>query len=151
MHTITAVRRESYFALQRSVLLQGRTHTFMAGHKPACHAYGEHQAKNKTLAAPPDGRQPLQHDLQVKPCRVQKARYQVCSQEKLTRMHAAIRTELYSTKLSSRAPSSGTACLGSGCNAHAKPQLSLCKGMLPSHIRLINSCRCKPGRMRSHS
>ena len=45
MHTITAVCRESYFALQRSVLLQGRMHTFMAGHKPACQTYGEQQAK----------------------------------------------------------------------------------------------------------
>lgn len=32
-----------------------------------------------------------------------------------TRMHAAISTELYRTKLSRRAPSKGTACLGNGC------------------------------------
>ena len=106
---------------------------------------------SQTLAAPPDGLRLLQHDLQMEPCRMQKARSPVCRQDKLTRMHVAIRTELYSTKLSSRAPSSGTACLGSGCNAHAKPQLSFCKGMLPSHLRLINRCRCKPGQMRSQS
>ena len=42
-------------------------------------------------------------------------------------MQAAISTELYRTKLSNRAPSRGTACLGKGCRACDAEQLMMSK------------------------
>ena len=65
----------------------------------------------------------------------------------LTRKQAAINTELYRTKLSNKAPSKGTACLGNGCRAHYAKQLLLSKTVyIIGADKICNECTADTAR-----